>query len=83
MEKLKEAALNIRKRSLSSNSIDERRAVVINERHSQIDEMEIKNTYKEKDTYLNLAVKYVLMTCFLTFFSFVVPLIYFKCNFSI
>lgn len=36
---------------------DERKAIIVHEKQAKIDESQINNTYKEKDLYLELAVK--------------------------
>ncbi|CAH0564561.1 unnamed protein product [Brassicogethes aeneus] len=58
MEKSKETARLIR--SKKNQTEDERRAAVIHEKQSKIDEDEIENNKKERDNFLKLALRYYL-----------------------
>lgn len=55
MKKSKETALLIRNKRGATD--DERRAATIHEKQSRIDELEIENTKRERDGFLQLAIK--------------------------
>lgn len=55
MEKSQKKASMLKK--LTSRNMDETRALMSHAKHSQIDEHKIKHTYKEKDVYVQFAIK--------------------------
>lgn len=57
MEKSKETAAKIRRDANNKPSYDERKAIHMYEEQSNMDKVEIKNTYKEKNFYLQIALK--------------------------
>lgn len=58
MEKSKQTADKMESRSRKLD-YDQRKAITIHKKQSLIDETEIENTYREKNVYWKLAMKYV------------------------
>ncbi|KRT78205.1 hypothetical protein AMK59_7708, partial [Oryctes borbonicus] len=61
MEESKRTASKIESQN-KNLSYDQRRAATIHKKQSLIDETEIENTYRERDTYWKLAMKYYLIS---------------------
>lgn len=56
MEKSLQRAKDIAQRN-KNPTIDERKAMVLHEKQAKIDEYQINSTYKEKEMYLEMAIK--------------------------
>lgn len=57
METFKETAAKIKTQANNKPSMDEKRAIYTYHEQSKLDQLEINNTYNERDIYLKLAMK--------------------------